>query len=273
MTTGVRELTTSYSREFTERGITGQRVFLYDPSDTTHDEEVPDIGDVFVPQVVLDEETLTGLVCRARTESCVNADKRIVQWTCNYTNEPFDPAQFQSTEEEPLPSDLTNLPMNLEYSSEFVNIRPNDSTSTIWQWEDNSTPVSDPITFKVTNVTLRIKRWVRDEYFKIFNDNVKSLTSTVNMGADPFPVIGGGIGTWLFSSASTDFYRDYRDIKIWQAELIFTYRDPDGTNLNGWNKILRNDGTWQIPKNKNDGSYMYAQGDFNFLFGNEPVSP
>lgn len=251
----------------TERGVTAQRIFVYDPADTTHDEEVPDIGDVFLARLVLDEETMTGLVCRSRSESCVNADKRIVQWTCNYSNEPCDMSAFQPDDE--LPSDLANLPMTLEYSGEFVNIRPANDASTVWVWEDQPTvKVTDPISFKVVNITLRIKRWVKDINFNIFNENIRHCTSTVNNVASPFPIMGGGIGCWLFSSATSEFYRDHNDAKIWQAELLFTYRDPDGTDANGWNKILRSDGDWAVPMKSSDSSYMYTQSTFGVLFGN-----
>ena len=267
---GLRELTSSFEVERTERGITATKVYVYQPGDD-HSADLPNVGDLFEYPInwIGGTVSATGLFCRSRKETIVNSDLNTVQFTCTYTNEPCDKTQFIPLSEDPQPSDFKNLPMTMEYSSEFVNVKPTDINSSLWKWKDNNTKVIDPIPFRVTNLTLRVKRWVPDEFYQIFMDNCLLMEGSVNLNPLPTPAIGGS-GSWLFNSVNTEMYRNFDDNKMWQAELIFTYRDPDQTQVNGWNKILRRDGSWQIPVRTDTGDYMYQTNDFTYLFGNKP---
>jgi hypothetical protein len=214
---------------------------------------------------------MTGLICRSREETVINADKRIVQYVCRYTNDPCDVSQFIPPGNQPLPVDLSGLPYTLEYSSEFVNIKPTSTASTMWEWTDNSQPVLDPISWRVINLTLRIKRYISDIAYNTFNYNCSQLEGKVNQWAT-FSTLGfGGIGCWLFTSATTEMLRNHNDQVMWQGELIFVFRDPDRTNVDGWQKILRQDGTWQKPRLRgiSPDENMYSIGDFDYLFNDQ----
>jgi len=267
---GLREVTGSYVRTKTERGITATRVFVFDESDINHTASLPEVGDIFENPLTADEEPMDGLICRSVEETAVNSDQRVIQFTVQYSNEPCDITQFIPDEENPMPDDATNLPISMEYSCEFVNIRPATEADSQWQWTDSGDSVLDPISFRVTNLTMRVKRWISDTYYNIFMDNCRVMQGTVNIAEMPVGP-AGGIGCWLFTNVTTEMFRNHKDQKIWQAELIFVYRDPDGTNVNGWNKILRNDGTWQVPKRKgiSPDQNMYNTTNFTWLFGNE----
>ena len=151
--------------------------------------------------------------------------------------------------------------MTIEYAGEFIVFSPTQSSG--WTWQTSGDPVAQPVPYRVNTSTLRIVRYVPDSYYKVFQTNVRSITGLVNATADPFG-IGGGVECWLFQGVQTELFRSINNVKWWRAELEFTYRNPDGTDTKGWQKLIRLDGVWDIPIH--GGLYLYNTGDFSVLW-------
>ena len=268
MTTGMRELTEGSEITYDERGITAIKVFLYDPTDTQHTEDLPKIGEDYTDSLLLEdpsahEITYESLLCRRITRTTVAADKRILQYTCYYNNEPTDPSQFS---ESGTSTAGENLPINLEYSGEIQMLNPDQSSG--WKWDSDNTTVIQPIPFKVGTSTLRISRIVLDKNYRAYVTSAKKLLGKIN-SENNYP-LNDGVGNWIFSSVNTEMFRDFKDEKKWRVELIFTYRNPEpdtpSKSTYGWNKILRINGNWDSPK-KAGSDYLYGTGvSFNALF-------
>lgn len=278
---GLRELTSSFTMSRNERGQTAQRVFVYEQGDTTHTADLPDVGDEFdYPfDINIGFNSEGGLLCRSVEVSAVNADQTVLQFTCNYSNEPCDRAQFTPNDGGDQPtSDPSDLPVTMEYAGEFVLVQPNSLNDSQWLWKDNHEGVIDPICFKVNQVTMRLQRFVPNDAIDTFHINCRRSSGHVNKEFGDFTLPGGGgKGCWLFGSATTEMFRNHNDEKMWRAELLFTYRDPDGLDVDGWNKILRRDGTWQIPVKKGTETYptggdpIYSYIDFQYLFNDQEM--
>ena len=279
--TGCRELTSSFNFTQTERGITATRVFIYQPADTNGPKcSLPTIGDKFVNPLTMAGSVpleTPNLLCRTREHTLLNADKKTYQFVCTYTNEPCDIAQFIQEGDNPQPSDVANLPVTMEYSGEFVNVRPPTISDSMWYWKSIGDSelgrVLDPISFKVINLTLRVKRWLTDTNYDYFMGVSQETIGHVNDAPLPTRPFGSstGKGMYLYESVSTDMYYNHEDKKIWQAELIFKYRNPDGGTEDGWQKILSRKGEWDIPVRRGSPAYpnIYPEADFSFLFVNQ----
>ena len=279
---GLSEYAAGFQYTDNERGITVTRVFHYDPVASYNNTDLPKPGDEFTfPFSGSSDLSLLGympkssnkIICRERTMNPLAGDQRAYQWTVTYNNEPVDPTVFN------LPSDSTSpgtspsqLPISLEYSGEFMLTNPPAEKGTNpnwkWKWTNVSPPnneVTVPIPKRVNTSTLRIVRYVKDTDYNIFQGQVRSCTGKVNSNADPFKGVGGGIECWLFVGVSTEYFRNSNDVRWWRAELEFNYRNPDGTDSKGWNKLLRQDGIWDIPV-AGSSTYIYESTNFDVLW-------
>lgn len=278
MTIGMREVTAPFEIVQEERGLSCTRIFIYDPDDTVdYSVELPFIGDVWVPPFspffgnnIKSIGTLDGFVCRRRRLSYLGAHTKKEQFECTYTNEPVDQSQFGATGSGFIPTNPAELPVSFEFAGEFNNINPATNTATNWKWLDNNTPVQQPISYRVPTINMKVTRVVFDSYYGLFTTRVRETAGKVNQlintGNNLEPLFGLGEHNWLFISCNTEPFRDYDDIKKWRAELIFQFRDPDGSLTDGWNKILRiKDGLWEMPS-KDGSTKLYEDADFNNLF-------
>jgi hypothetical protein len=276
MATGITEFAAGFEYVESERSVTCTRVYNYDPDDPDdHGVEVPTPGDD------LDGTTIpiplkpagvqfSGCICRSRSWKAIAGDSRKTRWIVEFNNEPVDINIFNKPEDPYSPLDFTGMPISLEFGGEMVTINPGTNpAASEWTWRSDGTSVLQPVSKKVKAMTLRISRYVKDgEDFKTFNTNVHSLLGRVNDRDNPFGEnIGGGTGCWFFAACPTEILHNYRTDRWWKADMEFGYRDPDYTNLEGWQKILRLDGSWDVPLNK-AGAYMYLTGDFSKLWNN-----
>jgi len=304
MATGVKENTAGFEYTEVERGITATRVFTYDPDSTVDDGvEIPNMGDKFeLNTIPPNYETYaqgpyTHFICVSRSFKPLAGHPYKFEWSCSYTNEPIDPVAFWAGGELPTPTDVADLPKTIEFGGEIVNINPaNAPGSAGWLWDNSvegvnpgdpgyvaDTTVVQPLPTKVNKTTLRITRYIVDANFTIFEGNCKSLTARVNNAPCPFgTVIGGGMECWLFEGATTEVFYNCYNQKLWRAELQFTYRNPDhedvtdNLEVEGWNKILRLDGKWDVPymtvPRPDASDTLYVDGDFSALFDDSVIA-
>lgn len=274
MSTGVMELTSAFSYSETERGVVATRVFVYDPDDINGgNAEVPMVGDDFGP-IPLNISSgavdfhlyADNLICRSRTWRSLGGHPDKGEWVCEYSNEPTDRSVFR-TSGDTSPTDVSDLPTNIQYSGEFASINPvqGQQTST-WTWLSDSTSVLQAIHFRVNSSTVRFTRYVDNSNYASFAGEVRKLSGKVNTNDSPFgSAIGGGPRCWLFVGATAEIFRNQDDEKFWRVDLEFVYRDPDGLSYDGWDKILRLDGVWDVPI-KSGGGTLYEGASFDTLF-------
>lgn len=270
---GLTENTAAFQLTRNENGMTATRVFYFNSAaDATGDETLPEIGDICdlpIPLILSNPfpsasvpYSPSGLICRSQDWQPMagHPDNWVI--TCSYTNEPVDVKLFADQSDSPIPTAIEDLPLSLEINGEYVYINPDLAAG--WTWKTGATPVKQPIPFKVNGCTLRLTRYVSDQAYFSFLFTSKAFGGHVNDQEDPFgPAIGGGIGSWVYNGAHTEIFRDSTDTKWWKCDLEFAYRDPDGTDEEGWNKLLRLDGLWDQPINPKAGSYTPPRTDPN----------
>lgn len=274
MTVGFSENCAAFEYSGTERGISVTRVFQYDPDSIIEkNDKLPIIGEALSagnPNTALIPSGIdyTLLTCRQISSKALAGYYNKVEYTCNYTNEPVDKAIFIKQAVTYAPTPIDELPVTIEYGGEYLTINPQLSVnSSEWQWESDGLPILQIIGKKVNSSVIKFTRYVRQDKFQHFNDSVKYLTGLLNKYNDPFgTVIKGGSGCFMFDGASTEMFRNYYNEIWWKAELTFLSRDPDGLNVDGWQKTLRLDGFFDIAVKNSDGTYMYEEGDFSALF-------
>jgi hypothetical protein len=286
MAKGVTELTSGFEYTRTERGLVATQIFQFDNADTVdHGIEIPVPGEAFIVPAQLVTEPgptispcgwpisagnkIEGLICRSSTFKLLAGHPNKFEITVTFSNEISDTTIFDIVSPY-TPTSPENLPITIEFSGEFNNINP-DTATLDWKWESDNTQIKQPIPYRVNMSTLRMVRYVPDGNYTTFQANVKKLGGKVNATANPFGAsLGGGIGTWLFIGASTEIVKSQSDEKWWRAELEFNYRDPDSTDSQGWQKILRIDGKWDLAKRKTATPsglyYLYAEGNLAALF-------
>lgn len=270
MATGVRELTSGFELIQDEKGITATRIYVYDSEDTTSDEVVPKVGDELyfpfgaVPASYALPPTYEKIYCRRVSFGSLEGHPDKFQWTCTYSNDPVDDAGVYNSDETPSPTPWSDLPINFEYGGEFNLITPKDD-NTDWIWTDN-TAVEQPIPFRVGLSTLRVSRVVLDTNYSVFQANCNQCLGHVNLTGPTDSPFATDIGCWLFTGVTTEIYRDYNNEKKWRAELTFQYRDPDNTKTEGWNKLLKLSGVWDVPYNVTLSKKLYPMADFSGLF-------
>ena len=268
---GLSEFAAGFEYTKTERGISCTRVFHYTPaSGGPTGATLPKLGDSFTPPAavasVLGLTTLSTLICRSRSIRCLAGDSTRFEYKVTYSNEPVDTGVFSGTGTPPV--NVNDLPKTVEFSGEYVTIEP--STSSGWKWSDDKA-VLQPLSFRVNESTLRIVRYVPDFKMQNFQIAIRSLVGKVNANDDPFGSrVGGKKRCWLFTGATAEMFYNGDDVKFWKAELEFIYRNPDYSNTEGWNKLLRFDGMWDVPLNPNPidpaQNKLYVDGDFSPLF-------
>lgn len=286
MTAGVTEFAAGFELNEEERGISVTQIFNYDPDDLIdHGVAVPEIGSVFELPHLLTSAPIdnigtwgyTSIRCRKRSWYPIEGDARKIKWVCNFTNEPVDAGIFIASGEDYVPSDPSDLPINFEYSGEFATIQPVTNSTKAWKWTSDGKDVVQAIPHKICSATARMLRYVPDVNYETFSYNVKFLRGRVNDIADTPLCLAGGEGCWLFTGCTTEVLNNWKDEKWWRAELTFSYRDPDGTDNEGWNKLLRSDsttnngewGTVQNPYAGADEDTTYYHGNFLALFDEE----
>jgi hypothetical protein len=295
MTIGLRELVAPQELSKEQRGMSAIRVFLFDPDDTTSDVELPSFGQLFQdPEYLYDltpfsptgAGSLTAyvnLTCRKIKRTVVSSDRRKLQYECFYSNEPTDPAQFEDpTSGSGIQTDMAKLPVTMEHGGEMISIKPNPNNPNFgWAWKSTPTVrINQPLAIKVNASDLKLTMIVFDSNYDDFTQKCRSLLGKLNdsdMSTNGLLAMRGAKGSWLFVSASSEMYRDYTDIKKWQVELLFKYRNPDNNtnDEDGWQKILRMDtAQWDIPIKFGGTDSLYLYGDFKTLFDTTlPVTP
>jgi len=278
MASGYTEYAAGWSYDESERGVTVNRVIHWD-SDSPVDigVELPNPGDVLREEdvntylAVPPGADFSGLYCRTRHWQCLAGCPKVIEWTIGYSNEPVDWNVFTKLGEDYIPSDINFLPITIEYGAETNLINPSTKAgSSGWTWESDGKDCDKPLPFKINTSTLRIVRYVRDDYFGNFSWAIQYLNGRLNDTQFPFGTsIGGGIGCWLFDSAPTEVFRNCYNEKWWRAEITCKYRMPDGIPLDGWQKVLKMNGEWDKPINNNPlrpwTPYMYGYGNFAAL--------
>lgn len=260
-----------------EKGLSATRVFIWDDdSNGVADlEDIPKIGDSFPSSYIITlrgEENFftTNLICRSKEYNFLDGDKRKQVIVCSYSNEPTDTAQYSIDESSP-PSDYANLPVNVDYAGEFTVWNPPKDVAGLaqskWVWfDDKTTKIEEPIPFVVRTATKKIAGVVKDQDYNEVIKNVQEMIGTVNIEGKYFPEEG----CWLFTGVSSEIYNNHFDKKTWRVELSFMFRDPDGTSLDGWNKILSKEGDWRVPykndtEDEENSQKMYTFSDFDGL--------
>lgn len=280
MATGISEYCAGFKYREDERGITATRIFHYDPDSTVdNDIEVPSVGDWLVfpltigtPLAVQVPTDLSNVLCRTRDSESLAGHPSKIQWICTYNNEPVDKRIFTKPGDEEEPTAINKLPMSLEYSGEYITINPEVADG--WVWQTSGDPVKQPIAKRVNLITLRIVRYVSGLNYQNFQRTVRILAGTVNDKINPFLIGSDTVddrGSWLFINAPTENFYNNLDKQWYRVELEFQYRVPyydialTNPERNGWQKLLKLDGTWDIVVD-NMGNYRYAEGDFSALF-------
>jgi len=270
---GYRELTDGFKFTQNERGLSASRIFLYQTSPTgdNWNDTLPAIGDV-LDMAFYGEGfgenlyTTNAIICKNRTAKFVASDIRTVEWTCDYSNEPTDTAQY-TTAGSAGQSETSALPTNFDYSGETVLWNPPQDAvglaASKWVWNGTNDKIIEPIAFIVRSSTLKISGVVLDSDYVAAVDNVKDMIGKVNEASST--TFFKEVGCWMFTGFSTENFNNFVDRKAWKVELSFVYRDADGTKTEGWNKILKKDGTWGIPKNTDTNEYIYLKTSFDSL--------
>lgn len=274
-----REIASGWRLEQDEKGVTGTRVFIYDPDDVSlgAKKDLPNIGDnmfLGVPISTIGSTTApTEVLCRKRSFEFLGGDSRKWQWTCLYSNEPTDPAQYDDGTGATPPTDANLLPIRIDYAGEFQMWNPptdaNGLANTKWVWDGTTDKVLQPIPYRVRSNNMSITRiiaggnyvaWMQMANQKLGHVNSDDYITLTSSGG------GRGIACWLFTNISTEMYRNHFDKKAWSVTMTFTYRDPNGSNLDGWNMILSKEGDWKMPYNNSTSSRIYPETEFKPLF-------
>ena len=260
------ELAAGYSIEYDKYGITAQRQFIEsDEAIGTGNGGVtiPVIGDLFHDPA----NALNHLFCIKISQTYANSDSRKILFTCYYSNEPIDNSNM-ALQYIP-PTDPSELPQEVDYSGEFQLFRPNQLTGSAveWKWESGSgNIIAQAIPFKIRTISKKVQRIIPESKIAAYVSTVTQLAGKVN-DTDATAKLGyGGAGCWLFNGARTELFRDQQDKKAYRVDLTFTYRDPDNTNTNGWQKILNEKGQWAKPYNTVTTKFLYETTSFDVLF-------
>jgi len=254
---GLREVTEAFEVIFDERSISATRKFIYSTMEDGKTATLPTIGEILKDPIPgLAEPDFTRTTCRRIVKRLVALDPGTVEYTCTYSNEPTDEAQFNGGTQA-----YQSLPQSQEFGGEY-NLM--DDPSSGWTWDEAGTEKVDvPISYAVATSTKKITRIMTYEQFAQFEPEAKRNLGCVNEAANiPGP---GGIHCWLFTSYTTESYYNWKDELTYRAELVFQYRDPDGTDDDGWNKILKSDSTWGTPFDENNDK-LYTEANFETLF-------
>lgn len=271
MATGITEYAAGFEYVETERAISITRVFHLDPNGIG-DEVIPRPGDeIEFPsafETVLGDylSTKAGIVCRQRSTKPLAGHPNKYEIIVTYSNEPVDYTVFATAGGEGPTTDIGDLPITLEYSGEFNTLTPESAEG--WTWTTGGGAVAQPLGYRVNSSVLRFTRYVNGNVYDSFQTAVKNASGKVNSDANPFTTaLGGGKGCWLFVGSTTEMFYNAQNVKFWRAELEFLYRNPDDTDEEGWQKIMRLDGVWDIPK-KPDDSKLYETTSFESLLTN-----
>ena len=274
----IMELTAEFKYSKTQQGITVSRAYVYDPEDTNIGTAViPAIGSVFaIPTTIANITDSSGadvidigfqkIFCRTQETSPLAGHPAKLLITCSYTNEPVDDNIFIRSAADFHAVDVNTIPKTIENAGEFVVINPTLSTTNDWTWEATNEPVLQPVPYRVNTSNVRITRMVASDYFDILQTRIKALVGTVNDTANPLgSVLGGGAGCWLFTGASSEMFRNHADIPFYKVDFDFSYRSPNFEDKDGWQLLLKLDGSWDRPVDK-DGNYIYTTTDFSKLW-------
>lgn len=268
------ELASGFRVKFNERGINATRVFITSSSNAegsvapTFTATIPVIGENFVMPVGVADfgELITSskLFCRDIDIAVFADDSTKLQYTCTYSNEPTDSGQYEGGG---APStDPVNLPLSLDYTSEFVLWNPPQDEQGLsqsnWVWNGTTNKIIEPIAFGVRTTAMKIQRVI------LGTDYVGQATKWIDYTGKVNSNESGqftGEGCWMFVGAQTENFNNYLDNPAFKAELTFVFRDVDGTNVDGWNKILTKSGGWNIPYNTVTQQKIYQSANFDDL--------
>jgi len=278
MSTGVRELTEGFGYQSGERGISATRVYIWS-NGSSDNETIPNIGEAFAWPMTLptgifsnssyEASSFSTLVVKTRDIKILNSDKNTLQFTVTYGNEIVDDAIYILQGVSPTcDTKIEDLPKTLEFGGEYTTIDPTDATDWVWT---GGNAVSQPLSQKVNTTALKITRYIDYDYLNIFSTKVKEMSGCVNSIANCFgTAIGGGIGCWLFNSVSTEEFANQYDKRYLKADLEFLYRDPDFSDSDGWQKVMRADtGVFDTPTSPTrTPNKLYKEVDLRNLFTN-----
>lgn len=265
---GIAELTSGYKITYTRSGITAQRQFIEDIEAEVGAGNtgvtVPVVGDLFHDPA----ERLQHLFCISVDQSYLANDKRKILYICSYSNEVVDNANMHL--EYTAPTGIDDLPQDWEYGGEYQLWTANlmEYPNSRWAWDDERTRrIASAIPFRVRTINRKFSRIVPEAQRANFETQIYAILGKVN--EDEWQ--SGGVGCWLFTGVHSEIFRDQRDDRAYKFDLSFSYRDPDGLNLDGWQKILDETGKWRRPYNLSvgegeGGSGLYQTASFDGLF-------
>lgn len=292
---GYRELVERYEEITTERSVAVTRVFFYDKHSATGDDGSPVISEL-IPEIgdgwnYWDEWTGTGAEtdraslnepssnCRCRhLEIVSNGSPDCWELIAEYSNEPTSVGQYTS-DTPPNPdfeSWLNGLPISMQFSGEYVSLNPEnrDPSGVVhpsgWKWLSDDADLVQGLAYRVPKINLRISATVNDtNYNKLIAENAKTV-GKVNIAVEADPDAEGLFakysGCWIYQGLTSSPYRNDADVRVWDCDLVWEFRapatsdDPSATSQNGWLKLLRRSGEWDIP------IYLLGEGNWRYIY-------
>ena len=271
-----------------EHQMTCTRRFLWDPSSEGSTTTLPNIGD---PLDIGDGNIYYSCVVRSRNKRYIGEDQTKWIYTFEYSNEPVDIiGAFGSNGGGSLGGNYST-PISQDFSAESIILNspyvPDSSVPTnIWRWKsdvDSGYRLAIPQNFPIpVIVPMAHKKFIKifdEPSYKTFIIQSLSTIGKINATSDT-PSSGGSggdlnsfsnyPGCWLYLGYSAEIYFNHKDAKCYRCELSFSFRNPPAVNggalenAYGWDKILRSNNTWDIPRGQLIGSdpvqynYIYA---------------
>ena len=273
------ELTDGYKLTYDKFGISGQRQFIeFDENSggpSSSGVTIPVIGSLFHNPIDDNNTEWKNCFCVKIDQQYVMRDKRKLLVTCYYSNEPIDPSNM-ALDSVP-PKDPSELPQEFDYSGEYQVWTPNklNTGANNWVWADTNIKIAQSVPFRVRTMNYKISRIISTDSYDPFRSSVMNLLGKVNNRE----WMGQKEGSWLFVGARSEMFNDQQSKNAYKFELTFSFRDPDGTGVNGWQKIMSIDtGLFRLIKLSGtlpeDHSYenLYESGDFAELFQDSGVT-
>lgn len=253
----VYPLTQEWRFSVSRDGTSGTRVYLEAtgqiPGATT--ETLPKIGDAW-------DTNYTTCVVVSIDVSYLNDNPNCGRrFVANYQGIPYT--------ETVIPFTADDLPKSVEIGSEQMAIEePGSDESHYWKWESDNVAVKQPI-FKHWGIAnIRFTKTIKD--MKKYIYTCMTYVNHINSGT----FFGFPAEMVMFEGANLYQYKNRMGADRWKAELVFAVRnvtDDFISGKNGWNYVLRKNGTWDKPKDL-DGNFLYTTMDFDTLISEHDLN-